>query len=179
NQLSAIISRDDQQKTKFTSLQDLVQANNNEQQPITFVVVRNSAIFNYLSRSQDPMAKQIYESIMNNKKKNPEELLVNTANEGVDLVYRNPGYAFLVESTFAEDVIGQNCNLTMIMDVNSLFPRNFAIALARGSPYLERFNQAIRELKARGQVELLRQKYWTKICNKHGQILVDADIDSR
>nr|XP_046908641.1 glutamate receptor ionotropic, kainate 5-like [Dermatophagoides farinae] len=195
NQLSAIIRRDlnsellsqsnQQNRTKYMSLQDLVQANNEikttdpqQQQsngPIIFGVVRNSAIFDYLSRSQNPTARQIYESIMNNQDKSS---LVNTANEGVDHVYRNPRYAFLVESTFAEDVIGQNCNLTMIMDRQSMYPRNFAIALVRGSPYLERFNQAIRELKARGQVELLRQKYWTKFCDKQGQIR-DADIGIR
>lgn len=162
------------------SLQDLVQANDDSGSidsqlngPINFVVVRNSAIFDYLSRSQHPTAKKIFESIMN------KSLLVDTANDGVDLVFRNPRYAFLVESTFAEDVIGQNCNLTMIMDRQSLFPRNFAIALVRGSPYLERFNQAIRELKNRGQVELLRQKYWTKICNEQGQQIRDDDIGSR
>nr|XP_027204878.1 uncharacterized protein LOC113798522 [Dermatophagoides pteronyssinus] len=183
NQLSAIISRDLNklnQQQQFMSLQDLVQANDDSGSidsqlngPINFVVVRNSAIFDYLSRSQHPTAKKIYESIMN------KSLLVDTANDGVDLVFRNPRYAFLVESTFAEDVIGQNCNLTMIMDRQSLFPRNFAIALVRGSPYLERFNQAIRELKNRGQVELLRQKYWTKICNEQGQQIRDDDIGSR
>ncbi|KAH9511338.1 hypothetical protein DERF_009806, partial [Dermatophagoides farinae] len=115
NQLSAIIRRDlnsellsqsnQQNRTKYMSLQDLVQANNEikttdpqQQQsngPIIFGVVLNS--FDYLSRSQNPTARQIYESIMNNQDKSS---LVNTANEGVDLVYRNPRYAFLVSFLF-------------------------------------------------------------------------------
>src|SRR5699024_5589726 len=97
-----------------------------------------------------------------------------SAKEGFDRV--NAGrYAFIVESTFAEYLTGLYCNLTMLYDHRSLYPRQFAIALHKGSPYLSQFNKAIRKLKADGTIRRLQAQYWTNRCNQQPTIPVVDD----
>lgn len=159
NQLSAIIRKEDAVGLK--TLEDLVQQNEayeTQRTNIAYGTYRTGSTFFYLSRSRDPVARQMYTWMSRHP-----EALVTSAKEGFDRV--NAGrYAFIVESTFAEYLTGLYCNLTILYDTRQLYPRQFAIALPKGSPYLKLFNEAIRELKANGVIDRLKAKYWTNRC---------------
>lgn len=170
NQLSAIIRRDDAEGLR--TLEDLVtmneinraSENGNLQQAssrgvISYGTYRTGSTYFHLSKSRDPVAVRMYNWMLRN-----QHALVGSAKEGFDRV--NAGrYAFIVESTFAEYLTGLYCNLTTLYDTRSLYPRQFAIALPKGSPYLGAFNKAIRELKANGAIEKLRTLYWHNRCH--------------
>lgn len=159
NQLSAIIRKEDAVGLK--TLEDLVRQNEAfeaQRTNIAYGTYRTGSTFFYLSRSHDPVARQMYSWMSRHP-----EALVTSAKEGFDRV--NAGrYAFIVESTFAEYLTGLYCNLTILYDTRQLYPRQFAIALPKGSPYLKSFNEAIRELKANGVIDRLKAKYWTNRC---------------
>lgn len=166
NQLAAIIRRDD--AAGLRTLDDLVTLNEitrstdvglrSRRGVIAYGTYRTGSTFYHLSRSRDPVAVQMYSWMVRHP-----EALVTSAKEGFDRV--NAGrYAFIVESTFAEYLTGIYCNLTMLYDTRSLYPRQFAIALAKGSPYLPMFNKAIHELRADGTIRQLQEQYWSNRC---------------
>ena len=106
----------------------------------------------------DSIGKSIYEWINANKEKG----LVRYSMQGLNRV--NEGsFAFIGESHFGEYIAGKNCNLTMLVQNRGLFPRDYAIALQKGSPHLEQFNAAIRELKADGTIDQLKSTYWVNV----------------
>src|SRR5699024_2347556 len=69
-------------------------------------------------------------------------------------------YAMMMPSNNAEYHAGLDCRLAVLRDSDSILPRDLAMALPKGSPHLEEFNRAIRELKADGTVARLERKYW-------------------
>lgn len=166
NQLAAIIRREDADGLR--TLDDLVTLNEITQRTdvglrsrrsvIAYGTYRTGSTFYHLSRSRDPVAIQMHTWMVRHP-----EALVTSAKEGFDRV--NAGrYAFIVESTFAEYLTGIYCNLTMLYDTRSLYPRQFAIALPKGSPYLPLFNRVIHELKADGSIQQLQEQYWNNRC---------------
>ncbi|KAF7490354.1 putative glutamate receptor [Sarcoptes scabiei] len=178
NQLAAIIRRDD--AVGLRTLEDLVTLNEINHRPdippterrglLTYGTYRTGATYYHLSKNKDPIAKKIYEWMFRNP-----DALVTSAKEGFDRV--NVGhYAFIVESTFAEYLTGIYCNLTMLYDTRSLYPRRFGIALPKGSPYVQEFNKAIRELKSSGIIQRLRHKYWINRC-EHRNLIDDIIIE--
>lgn len=64
-----------------------------------------------------------------------------------------------------EYAIDQNCDLTVIVDEQNRYPREYAIALQKESPHMESFNRAIRSLNQTGKLEQLKRKYWNTKCN--------------
>ncbi|KAH7636526.1 glutamate receptor kainate-like protein [Dermatophagoides farinae] len=167
NQLAAIIRRDD--AVGLRTLEDLVtlnEINHRQELPpterqhlLTYGTYKTGATYFHLSKHRDPIARKIFEWMFRNP-----DALVRSAKEGFERV--NAGrYAFIVESTFAEYLTGIYCNLTMLYDTRSLYPRRFAIALPKGSPLIQSFNKVIRELKATGTIERLRRQYWINRCS--------------
>ena len=75
-------------------------------------------------------------------------------------------YALLTYSTNAEYLAAQNCDFSVLRDEDSVIQRSVAIALQKGSPYLDRFNEAVREMHADATVERLKNKYWGSVCEK-------------
>ncbi|XP_075679111.1 putative glutamate receptor isoform X2 [Dermatophagoides pteronyssinus] len=181
NQLAAIIRRDD--AVGLRTLEDLVQLNeinhnrqdlptNERNDLLTYGTYKTGATYFHLSKHRDPIARKIFEWMFRNP-----DALVRSAKEGFERV--NAGrYAFIVESTFAEYLTGIYCNLTMLYDTRSLYPRRFAIALPKGSPYIQSFNKVIRELKATGAIERLRQQYWINRCRHYDQNNKDESMTS-
>ena len=74
-------------------------------------------------------------------------------------------FALLVHYNMAVHIAGKHCHLAVLPDAHSLLPRKLVIALNKGSVYLDRFNGAIRDLKADGTIEKLRTKYWRTNCS--------------
>lgn len=160
NQLSALIRKDD--AAGLTTLEDLVKKNQEAAKltpPGTVVslgVVKGGSTYERLSTTPDEVGRQIFSSLK------PENLMP-TISSG-QMKATAGGFAMIIESTMADFIVGQNCNLTALPDIRNIHPRLHAIALAKGSPYLASFNQAIRELKADGTVDKLKAKYWKKTC---------------
>ena len=88
---------------------------------------------------------------------NPD-VFVKSMKEGIERVKSSP-FALIVERKSAELMIGSDCDLTYIEDRSIFMPRQFAIALPKNSPHLEKFNSAIRQLKSRRRMHNLVDRY--------------------
>ncbi|XP_027204880.2 putative glutamate receptor [Dermatophagoides pteronyssinus] len=159
NQLAALIRREDAEG--LNTLEDLAKAQETypKRKRIVLGTLRNGATNYFLSKSDDPLAKKIYEQIKADDQSN-----VKSISEGVERVDKQGGYAFIMESASAEHEIANNCKLTMLLDWRNLFPRKYAFALPKDSPYLEHFNNAIKQLNSEGKIAELRRKYWANNC---------------
>ena len=87
-------------------------------------------------------------------------------------------YAFIVESTFAEHLAGQDCNLTVLADSGKLYERHFAIALPKDSPLVGDFNAAIESMKADGTIEGLKRRYWQNNCKTNDEEDGEKKVES-
>lgn len=76
-------------------------------------------------------------------------VFTKTYKEGVRRVL-DGNYAFLMESTTIEYVIGENCNLTQIGGL--LNSKGYGIALPKGSPWKDRISLAILQLQEIGVI---------------------------
>ena len=160
NQLAAIVQREDVQG--LVTLEDLVNKNEqvkNSGDEVAYGSITSGATIYKLSKTTDKVGKSIFDWLQANPKS-----MVNSMKLGLEKVQQGK-YALIVESTYAEYITGQNCNLTILNDNRSLYSREFAIALQKESPYLEPFNKAIRELKQDGSIDRLRKIYWENKCD--------------
>lgn len=78
----------------------------------------------------------------------------------IDLLYKT-----FQESVANEFAIDRNCNLTIIDYEKEYYPREYAIALTKGSPHLKSFNDAIQTLRNSGRLNQLYAKYFKTQCN--------------
>ena len=127
-----------------------------QQTDIEYGAILMGSTYREFSLSTDPTLAALYRNMTNN----PANLVQNRT-EGVERV-NNTNYAFFVERIFAEYVTGLHCDLTYIDDPNKYMPRQYAIALNKGSNYTERFNSAIKQLKLRQKIDSLKNRYWKK-----------------
>lgn len=159
NQLSALIHKKD--AAGLNSLEDLVRRNQQQQSAssssptvVALGVLKDGSIYGKLNATADKVGRAIFSSFT-------ADTLVPSFWMGVDRAGEG-GFAMIVESTTADYLTGngRHCNLTSLPDRRGLFPRQHAIVLAKGSPLLEQFNKAIRQLKADGTMDRLKEKYW-------------------
>lgn len=74
------------------------------------------------------------------------------------------------EQLYNELAVDEHCELKQFIvptdeDQRNIIPFKYTIALRRGSPYVEKFNKAIQELKANGRLEEIKQRYFNQKCN--------------
>lgn len=143
-------------------VEKVVKTNPAADEAITIGSLRSGATYYLLSKSEDPIGKKLYERMQATN----EESLVGSMQEGLDKVNDRGKYAFIVEASFGEHEISLNCNLTLLYDNRSLYPRKFSIALPKGSQYLTAFNEAIMKLKTENKIDELKQKYWINECDQ-------------
>ncbi|KPM11534.1 excitatory amino acid transporter-like protein 2 [Sarcoptes scabiei] len=164
NQLAALMRRED--AIGLENMEELVEkvvkTNPAADEAITIGSLRSGATYYLLSKSEDPIGKKLYERMQATN----EESLVGSMQEGLDKVNDRGKYAFIVEASFGEHEISLNCNLTLLYDNRSLYPRKFSIALPKGSQYLTAFNEAIMKLKTENKIDELKQKYWINECDQ-------------
>jgi len=163
-QLSALVQKANAQN--LTTLEDLVQRNQQitkSDEQIGYGVIGTGSTIAQLAQTTDPIGKAIYDSIEANKPCSK----FTTYLDGVDRVKETGNkFAMIGASSVAEYIARNNCALKVLPDNRTLHQRDFAIALQKGSNYLESFNKAIRELKSDGTIERLRQDYWANNCDK-------------
>lgn len=135
--------------TSFSALAD--------QTAIKYGLLNGGSTYALFRDSTDPTLKKMWDK-MNEE---PTESFVTSLTNGSHKVKTQP-FALVVEKSFAEYITGKDCDLTYIEDIEQYNPRAYAIALAKGSPHLDKFNKAINVLKSSGQLENLRNRYWKK-----------------
>ena len=106
---------------------------------------------------------------------NPNNYFRSLYSEGVQRVKAFP-FALITETSFAEYITGYNCDLTYIVDENNIFSHQYAMAVQKNSVYLDKFNTAIRQLKANGKIDRLRNRYWKK-CGVLNGVVIVVSID--
>merc|ERR1712013_629571 len=81
------------------------------------------------ANSTDPL----YQKIWARMQEDPENMMTNSNEDGVDKVLANRGgYVYIMESVSVDYEVARNCRLT---EVGKRFmPRSYALALAQGSP---------------------------------------------
>jgi len=90
---------------------------------------------------------------------------LDSQQEGVNKVIESHGkFAMILEANTAKYWVQKKCNLVM-HKIDDIPNRDYAFALAKNSPNTERVNTAIRELKAKGDLEKLKAKWWKEQCN--------------
>ena len=89
-----------------------------------------------------------------------------TSRKGIARVRESNGrYVFMLESVFANYLVGQPpCDL-ILLDV-LLNPSDYAFALQKGSSLTKKINRAMNQLKEAGVIDKLYRKWWRSKCSK-------------
>jgi len=106
------------------------------------------------ANSTDPL----YQKIWARMQEDPENMMTNSNEDGVDKVLANRGgYVYIMESVSVDYEVARNCRLT---EVGKRFmPRSYALALAQGSPHREELSRGILRLQESGKMEMLAKKW--------------------
>lgn len=153
--LSAVLRKEVLESSKYPlkSFKDL-----SEQTDIAYGVKKYGA--NLPLFPNDPVIAKMY-SYMDTH----PSAFVTGEREGLEKV-KSERYAFIVESPFVEYVVQRDCTLAAIDDRRKHFQFEYAIAVRKGSPLRKRFSKAISQLRSRGRLRELREKYWRSFkCN--------------
>merc|ERR1712211_183295 len=102
------------------------------------------------ANSTDPL----YQKIWARMQEDPENMMTNSNEDGVDKVLANRGgYVYIMESVSVDYEVARNCRPT---EVGKRFmPRSYALALAQGSPHREELSRGILRLQESGKMEML------------------------
>jgi ABC-type amino acid transport substrate-binding protein len=123
-------------------------------------VVKDGFTENFFKTTQQDVYKKMYSDM--DKDKFP-----TTSADGVKQVRNGNGkFAFIIESSTADYWMNQKpCDLTSFRLGSALPYHNYSFAVKKNSPLKERLNTAIRELKSKGEHDVLRAKWWPTECS--------------
>ncbi|CAG2106363.1 unnamed protein product, partial [Medioppia subpectinata] len=116
------------------------------------------------NQSDNPVIKRMYRHM----ESNPDNMVANLGDVLYEMV-TGMRYGFITVSTIAEYWSGIYCNLTYVVDPNGYFPNVYAIAMPKGSVYISKFNDAIRQLKHQGELDRIKAKNWQNFCDNHDE----------
>ena len=151
--IAILISRTNAQN--ISSFADLAQ-----QSTIKYGIIRGGATQKLFALSSDPTMKAMFKVMA----ETPDSFVTSTW-IAVDRV-NSSSFAFIGEKSTFQYIAGHDCeSLAIVEDPNHTYPRNFAIALPKGSKHTLAFNSAINELKANGAMDRIKNKYW-KTCDQ-------------
>ena len=114
-----------------------------------------------------------------------EGFLYETANEALTAVLHD-NIAFIIDSPFADYLVSRrgkynpDCTLTSIGD-GRFSPSGYGLALTKNSPFTDDFSLAILELKERGEIENLRNEYFSyqRTCTSEiAMVSASANMDT-
>jgi len=107
-----------------------------------------------LRTSIDPLFQRIWAKMQ----EDPENVMTNSNDEGVDKVLANRGgYVYIMESGSLDYQVARNCRLTQVG--KTFWPRGYGLALPPGSPYREELNKGILRMQEQGTMEMLVKKW--------------------
>uniref|UniRef100_A0A3P8UWQ1 Glutamate receptor n=1 Tax=Cynoglossus semilaevis TaxID=244447 RepID=A0A3P8UWQ1_CYNSE len=158
------------------SFQDL-----SKQVDLVYGTVRDSAVYEYFKAKgtnpleQDNTFAELWKTI---NKNNGFENSVTSPTEGIRKV-KQGSYAFLWDMAVVEYAALTDDDCTLTVAGNSLSTRGYGMALQHGSPYRDLFSQKILELQEKGDLDILKQKWWPKKGRCDVQSYTDAQPEGR
>ncbi|XP_074643234.1 glutamate receptor 2-like [Tubulanus polymorphus] len=130
------------------------------QTKVHYGTVANGATEQFFRNSKIP----IYEKMWDFMTTVEPSVFVKLVDEGIERVRASDGqYAFIMESGMANYQVNQKpCDLTTIG--YPLAIRSYAFAVQRNSPYLEKINDALLQLRENGELVQLQKKWFKGEC---------------
>lgn len=130
-----------------------------DQTKIAYGSLRDSPTMKQFQESDDIVLQRMY-ALMRGR-----GVPVDSLREAVEKV-KTTNYAFIADTLTIEGLAKHNCDLTVITDRRPYFRRHISIALPKGSKFLDIFNQFIKQLEEKGQLDDIRGNYWKKSCSQ-------------
>jgi len=130
----------------LSSLDDILRWDN-----LTYGTIRDGSTARGLMGSRDPQVNKLWSRIMS------QNALVDSTWDGINRV-RNGGYAFIMEKPIADYFVAQDCGLETTG--NFLEMPGFAFPARKFYPDMAKVNQALAEIKRKGDVQTLLDKWW-------------------
>ncbi|XP_046710172.1 glutamate receptor ionotropic, delta-1-like isoform X1 [Silurus meridionalis] len=131
---------------------------------LDYGTVRDSAVYDYFRAKgtnpleQDSTYAELWRTISKN---NGQEFSVSSPSEGIRRAKKGP-YAFLWDMAVVEYAALTDDDCTVTVSGNSMSSKGYGIALQHGSPYRDLFSQKILELQEKGDLDVLKQKWWPR-----------------
>ncbi|CAL9687653.1 unnamed protein product [Knipowitschia caucasica] len=152
-----------------------------KQSDLMYGTVRDSAVYEYFRAKgtnpleQDNTFAELWKIV---NKNNGHDNSVSSPMEGIKKVKREP-YAFLWDMAVVEYAALTDDDCTLTIAGNSRSTRGYGMALQHGSPYRDLFSQKILELQQKGDLDILKQKWWPKKGRCDLQSHADAQPEGR
>uniref|UniRef100_A0A4W6DSX8 Glutamate receptor n=1 Tax=Lates calcarifer TaxID=8187 RepID=A0A4W6DSX8_LATCA len=131
------------------SFQDLAR-----QIDVDYGTVRDSAVYDYFRNKgtnpleQDSTYAELWRTI--------------SKNNGMDYSAKKSPYAFLWDMAVLEYAALTDDDCTITVSGNSMSSKGYGIAMQHGSPYRDLFSQKILELQEKGDLDIMKQKWWPR-----------------
>ena len=126
---------------------------------INFGTIKNTQPAEYLEQSPIPRYQEAFEYMKT------EGFLYETVNEALTAVLHD-NIAFIIDSPLVDYLVSRrgkynpDCTLTSIGD-GQFSPSGYGLALTKNSPFTDDFSLAILELREKGEIENLRDEYFS------------------
>uniref|UniRef100_A0A8C7THR9 Glutamate receptor n=1 Tax=Oncorhynchus mykiss TaxID=8022 RepID=A0A8C7THR9_ONCMY len=161
--------------TTVRTFQDL-----SRQMDVSYGTVRDSAVYDYFKNKgtnpleQDSTFAELWRTISKN---NGHDYSVSSPSEGIRKAKKGP-YAFLWDMAVVEYAALTDDDCTITVTGNSMSSKGYGIAMQHGSPYRDLFSQKILELQEKGDLDILKQKWWPRMgrcdLNSHSNATPDG-----
>uniref|UniRef100_A0AAQ5Y1X5 Glutamate receptor n=1 Tax=Amphiprion ocellaris TaxID=80972 RepID=A0AAQ5Y1X5_AMPOC len=141
------------------SFQDLAR-----QIDVDYGTVRDSAVYDYFRNKgtnpleQDSTYAELWRTISKN---NGMDYSVSSPSEGIRKAKKGP-FAFLWDMAVLEYAALTDDDCTITVSGNSMSSKGYGIAMQHGSPYRDLFSQKILELQEKGDLDIMKQKWWPR-----------------
>ncbi|XP_019902616.2 glutamate receptor ionotropic, delta-1 isoform X3 [Esox lucius] len=135
-----------------------------KQMDLAYGTVRDSAVYEYFrvkgtnALEQDSTFAELWRII---NKNNGHENSVSSPSEGIRKAKRD-SFAFLWDMAVVEYAALTDDDCTLTVAGNSMSSKGYGLALQHGSPYRDLFSQKILELQEKGDLDILKQKWWPR-----------------
>ncbi|CAB1338052.1 unnamed protein product, partial [Coregonus sp. 'balchen'] len=150
------------------------------QMDVSYGTVRDSAVYEYFKNKgtnpleQDSTYAELWRTISKN---NGHDYSVSSPSEGIRKAKKGP-YAFLWDMAVVEYAALTDDDCTITVTGNSMSSKGYGIAMQHGSPYRDLFSQKILELQEKGDLDILKQKWWPRTgrcdLNSHSNATPDG-----
>ncbi|RXN32771.1 glutamate receptor delta-1 isoform X1 [Labeo rohita] len=134
------------------------------QMDYAYGTVRDSAVYDYFRAKgtnpleQDSTYAELWRTISKN---NGQDFSVSSPSEGIRKAKKGP-YAFLWDMAVVEYAALTDDDCTITVAGNSMSSKGYGIAMQHGSPYRDLISQKILELQEKGDLDVLKQKWWPR-----------------
>nr|XP_057921672.1 glutamate receptor ionotropic, delta-1 isoform X1 [Doryrhamphus excisus] len=141
------------------SFQDLAR-----QMDVDYGTVRDSAVYDYFRNKgtnpleQDGTYAELWRSLSKN---NGMDYCVSSPSEGIRKAKKSP-FAFLWDMAVLEYAALTDDDCTITVSGSGVSSKGYGIAMQHGSPYRDLFSQKILELQEKGDLDIMKQKWWPR-----------------